>query len=416
MITIKNFDISEVYPSGSIGDVLVREGATASVEMHKGRLVVHVKGKGAAETLIKEDGNYEYYVSEDLVDLKEKVIEFIDQHPSLFVFPLIDTCQTRVMSALPLGGGKFGRVYEVNRIALDNLIFSVNLVLKIPSGEERSEESISSEIQFIHELHRRFSKEERKKFFPDVHEVTYMRQRGYLAERFDGNLEDYLFDENPSVEERIEIAHQLIEQMALLSKYNAIYTDGKLKNVLIKKHPLKVVLADFGDCWFLDKRPRNREFAATFAMRNDPLFDRTCKTDEKLMSEVDAHSARSLGLMLCHLFEGVPISSKNYSKRELAEYFNSSLSLIEIYKKDPLLYDVIGKLLGFNGGCQLKPLQAWKWSQCQPFLNELLKKHTDVEIALMAAELFGKMTKEEAAQMDADALKIKWNNILDASS
>ncbi len=404
---------SENYPAGSMGDFLEKHSAHGRVEKCGDNIVYHLnlEDSQGEEVLLEEKDHCKYLVSKDLLSQKKgEIVEFIEQHPALFFAPLIDTLppdKVKIKEMQYCGGGSYGKVYHVTKIALDNIEHQTDLILKTPGDDSDSIPEMRSEIDFIHELHQRLSDEERAKFFPNVHEVTYKGQIGYLAERFDDNLENYL-DSDPSLEEKIEIANQLIEQLAILSKYNGIYTDIKLKNVLIKKSkPIKVVLADFGNCHFVEKRDKISPygFTYTYRCREDHLFSDWKKSDDKTLKEyADQHEARTLGLLLSALFGGDDYPDIYYQS-ELPEYFNSC-PLGKLKEKNPNLYDTIKRLLGIDSA-QFKPLEAWEWnlkSMTREFQADknLQKKLDPDQIAEYTQNLYAKI---DTQAMDIKGLK-----------
>ena len=209
-----------------------------------------------------------------------------------------------------LGGGNFATVYRVNQIVADGKIFDVNLALKLAEKSDIAIDQIETEIQFIQALHDKLTPEEQEKIFPNVHKVTYEGQIGYLTELYDGDLLKYL-KTNPSHEEKIQIATQLIEQMAILSDHGVIYPDVKPENVLFKRG--RVVFSDFGDCQFVgEKRETNLSLTHSpkYVCVEDTQFidDWQSMDQETLADSSNDHQARALGLILCSLFKGEEIS------------------------------------------------------------------------------------------------------------
>lgn len=247
--------------------------------------------------------------------------------------------------------GGYGYIYQVNEIALNAIQrVKVDLVMKVPKAERGTAAAIRSEIAFIHELHNRLTPEEGKKVFPDVQDVIFQRNNCYLMEGFEGNLVDLLLNDPPSLEQKVEIAGQLIEQMALFSKNKVIYTDIKPENVLYRDH--QAFFSDFGSCTFVVKgRPIKGIRTGMFTCKNDHYLDD--------IDDLCKHQARGLGLLLCMLIsgKGVPFN-KEYTFDQLSNYFyqNNPLQIMHGHS----LYRTIEGMLGLGSGPQLTPVQAWE--------------------------------------------------------
>ncbi len=300
-----------------------------------------------------------------------KIVEFIESHllptatPLLLESPFFVSHIVSINQMENLGSGTFGNVYRIKEIGLDNLQrLPVDMVLKLPGSDSDAQREIRAEIDFIHELHKRLTPVERKKVFPDVHEVTYMGKTGYLMERFDGNLKQLPM----TLEKKVSIAAQLVEQMAILSKYHAIYTDIKLENIFIKNK--KAVLSDFGNCHFIELRNSIPNYGFTYSpsyvSKDDHLrlFSNLSNVDDAtLQTYAEQHEARALGLLLCYLFSGQSdIVPAIYTQQVLVQYFNQVDPLKGLRTDHPALCSIIAGMLGLNQP-QLTPVQAWeKWS------------------------------------------------------
>ncbi len=263
-----------------------------------------------------------------------------------------------------LAEGSFGQIYRVTEIALNAIKrLQVDMALKAPKPTQESRESIASEIRFLHEFHRRLNEEDREKVFPDVLEVVFHDEKSYLMERYTGDLHLNTF----SIEEKIQIAAQLIEQIALFSKYRVIYTDYKLSNVLFKNE--KAVFADFGNCHFVDMRssiPRDG-FAKSLSKVCEEEYSRLFRgfksaSDEELKNFVDQHHLRGLGLLLTALFHGEDTPFvRMYSVENLTDYIKMSDPLKSLRDQNGKHHDIIRKML--LEPAKYSPELAWReWS------------------------------------------------------
>lgn len=249
-----------------------------------------------------------------------------------------------------LGGGNFATVYRIREIVADGKKFAVDFALKLAEPNEKAVEEIESEIHFIQALHQKMTPEEREKIFPNVHKVTYQGQIGYLTERFEGDLLSHLKSENKS-----DFAAQLIEQMALFSKYGVIYSDIKPENVLVNK--VKAVFSDFGDCRFANEK-KESALSLTHSPKyvyvmDTQLIDDWASMDEKTLTDSsNEHQARALGLIITSLFKEEEIPFEDYyGKNELEEYIENSA---------PLLSNALRPIVTEMLEGQLTPIQAWE--------------------------------------------------------
>ncbi len=376
MVNIISLNSLQPYTVGSIGDRLEKASAHAVVEEQNNDIVYHLTGeRQSEEVLLQEKQGFKYYIAKDLLNQcgsGSEVVDFVERHPDLFIAPLsgLKHHQFSITEKKKLSEGAFGEVYHVTKIALDNINYAVDMILKLPKGVKGSDEDadIGSEMEFIHKLHQKLTPKESEKVFPDVHQITYEGKTGYLMGRYDDNLENCLKSGTLSQEEKIEIATQLVEQMAILAKYNALYTDIKLKNVLIKRSaPIKVALADFGDCFFLEDRKKMPDYGFTCSefmlnCKDSGLFTNWMSIDDSaLLNAAQQHQSSALGLMLCALFSDKEIPFQGiYDQKELAGYVKACGEFKGLSQSHPKLYNTILHMLHHNNGKQLMPNEAWE--------------------------------------------------------
>lgn len=333
----------------------------AEVEESKGDISYHLscsEQSGHEEILLLEEGMFKYYIPKDLLSSKEKIADFIKTHSSLFILPLENWNghHFEVKNPKLIAHGGFGDIYQVASLVFDNMEFETDMILKAPNDKPKSGLVIDTEIEFIHKLHQKLTAEERGKFFPDVHTVTYSGRKGYLAERFDCNLEEYLSKNSVSIEDKISIAENLLEQAAIFSKNDVIYTDIKLENVFMKG--TKPFFADFGNCFFVEDMKKIPSCGFTFTTwhtcteEKGKLFKTWMNVDEPtLKTYADQHLSRSLGLLLCELFEGETVLSifdEAYSIKALARYVKTRPSLKKLEESSPQLHSTIMGMLGLE--------------------------------------------------------------------
>ncbi len=272
-----------------------------------------------------------------------------------------------------IGGGTWGTTYRIDKIYIDSMAYSTKIALKLPTLVPGAIEEIKSEIAFIDTLHGKLTDEEKQVMFPNVHKITYNGQEGYLTELYDGNLDSYLKNNKLNNNQKKEIATQLLEQMAILSKYGAIYTDIKPANILIKDGPpLKAVLSDFGNCHFIDSKNTIPDYGFTSSPsfvcdKDKDLFnwvEMKEKDEATLKEKTDQHEARALGLLLCSLFGGIPdIFNDTYTMQDL-KHFYSTNKCLDTVRNDKALDNTISGLLGLTKGFlgftkrQMKPVEA----------------------------------------------------------
>ncbi len=357
---------------GGIGEIFEKHQACADIQENGAHVSFHLNsGSNGDEVLIGQTDTIQFFISKELLDQcgnqVDKVAEYINTHATLFLAPLFLTHNVSLNNVTSIGKGNNGTVYSISEIAIDTLNkFQVDLALKIPGNDRLAINEFETEVAFLHELHKRLTPEERFKVFPDVYEVTHKGMKGFLMERYSETLDSYLQNHALSLEEKLQIATQLIEQMAIFAKYGAIYTDIKPKNVLIKPGPpFKVKFADFGNCHFIDKIGQNPPSGFTLthdrtsASDDDELFDALDNLDtQQLQITSHHHYCRAVGLLLCTLFSGQPTTpfSRQYSFNQLREYVRSQDPLESLREKTPLLYDVVVLMLGLNpDGRQISP-------------------------------------------------------------
>lgn len=291
-----------------------------------------------------------------------------------------------VTKAHEIGHGAFATVMKVDDLA-NEVIPQSGVAIKIaPRKDISAMESIKKEIAFLNAMHAsdKLSGEEKAALFPKPVKVTYEKglifktpHDGYMTKFFNGSS---LMEQLPklSMQQKIDIATQLIYQLALISKVQGCHPDLKLENFLVDSStdPVTVKIADYGSCFFTDKPENVIPVTSGYTMMGD--YNRLTRysnlaaskpDDPKLKEELAAAAnqimSRTMGFALMILFSGkVPpfCENNNFYTSEARSYIDDEAPLQSLEGVNKNLASIVLGLL-MPGAKPLDPQDAWKqWS------------------------------------------------------
>lgn len=269
--------------------------------------------------------------------------------------------------------GRWGIVHEITQLGFKTINKKIAMKkINPPSSKEmllQAQEALLAEVASLKKLHasKKISDEEKEKIIPEPI-VINLGEFAYLTKLKTGNLTEY---RNLNLQQKIIVAKQLIEQMAIFAKAGFLYTDIKLSNVLVDDttDPITVFLSDCGNCHFIDDPSKIPLSGLTVTrhccLEEDVvLLNEAVTTSEDKSQKLETASqilmSRALGLLLSQLFNGQMNDpfSKGYQMQDL-KTFLTKYPLTELQNTDPHLHDTIMGMLGINGP-QLKPQEAWE--------------------------------------------------------
>lgn len=257
-----------------------------------------------------------------------------------------------------LGKGIYKRVYQY----VTSGSFFKSFVIKKQTEDKDSESDIKSEAEFYEKFSQMATPSETKKLIPE-----FAYERGALIESEAlGKLWDFL--KKLSLEEKMEVASQLLEQMAILARYGVIYTDIKPDNILIiSTKPIKVRLSDFGHTPFASEKKIEMAYSPQYIAKEDmKAFKKALRSQsEKNISDAAQRiQSSALGMVLCYMFSGVNPEGycvaydDGFKVKDLGHYYRAldkQENFLKINKDNRL---ILVDLLNGKG-----PENAWnKWN------------------------------------------------------
>lgn len=293
-----------------------------------------------------------------------------------------------VTKAREIEHGAYGTVLRVVELA-NKVIPKSDVAIKVvPRKNLIAMESIKKEIAFLNAAHEsdKLTPEEKAILFPKPVKVAFetglffkTAHEGYMTKFFNGgSLMDQVHKLN--MKQKIDIATQLIYQLALISKIQGCHPDLKLENFLVdlSTDPVTVKIADFGSCFFTDKPEKQDIIPATrgytmmgdhrlltyysdlaAAQPNDP------KMKEELTAAANQLMPRMMGFALMILFSGKSpafCAKNNFYTTETISYLKEAAPLQSLEQVNANLAAVVVGLLK-PGSKPLHPQEAWKqWS------------------------------------------------------
>lgn len=290
-----------------------------------------------------------------------------------------------VKKATEIGHGGYGTVMKVDKLA-NNEIPKSEVAIKIaPRKNIESVESIRKEMAFLNALHEsdRLTPEEKAALLPKPVKVTYEQgfvfkttYDGYMTKFFNGS--DLFSQVNKlNMQQKIDVATQLIYQLSLISKAKGCHVDLKLENILVdlSTNPVTVKIADFGSCFFTDKVEKNTFISATpsYTMAGDYRLlshyselasknPNDAAIQKELASAANQHMSRTMGFALMVLFKGTmpPFTAKKtFYSIETIDYVNKEEPLLSLSQVNKNLASVVIAMLR-PGGNPIAPQEAWE--------------------------------------------------------
>lgn len=284
-----------------------------------------------------------------------------------------------ITKAKKIDEGHYSNIYLVDEIAGQKIAEFPQVVIKTHNEVEHAKSELQSEIDFLNQLYQSelLTESEKGEIAQKPIKATFEGQEGFLMPyRSEGNLADYLLTHMITMQQKSDLARQLIYKMSLLSKAKAIYADIKQQNILVDLNGNKLTFdfTDFGSCYFA-YRPENypsgglsitplhvmaRDYTALTAACEAALKDPNDPVKQKALEEASKpHLSRSLGLLLTETIDDqlTPFTD-SYSFSQLKHYYKSNNPLQNLHKEDSKMATVLEGMLGV-GEKQLTPEESW---------------------------------------------------------